>query len=173
MATITASTTVGLYICEEENSQIAGNTPGGINLSNLTDGDTYVYCASVISFDHKLNFMDSEAFPGHKTHGAWAHGGTGDTTGGKETGIFLIALEMTEANAYNWKQFSIRNNRPLDASKFLIHQRAANTFEAFPSRSVVSKYYVEVIVLDIDVLEVGGKKDLKRVTLTLQQSQSA
>ena len=175
MATITASTTVGVYICEEENGQIAGNTPGGIDIGNLTDGDTYVYCNVVHSFNHRINFMFTDAFKGHKTQGSYAAGGTGQTTGYQESGFINMVLEMTEANLFKWQEIAKRGNRAADAavSKYLIKQKAANSFRAFPNRALASKYYTEVIILDVNAVEVNGKVDNQQVTVTLQEAQQA
>lgn len=168
MATITASTTVGLYLCTEENGQIAGNTPGGIDLAALVNGASYVYCDTVKAFDHRINFMYSDAFPGHKSMGAVVSGGVGESTGGHEQGVFLVSLEMTESNGYAWKEISKRNNRPAHAQLHLIHQRASNTFEQFPDAATPQlKNYCRVFIMDLDVQEINGKLDIKTVTITL------
>ena len=158
MATITATSSVGVYIVEEENGQIAGNTPGGIDLAALVNGDTYVYADSVIQFEHRLTFnYESDEMRGHNVFRAGGAGQHGHNTYEGDRGYAAIIIEVAHANASLWENFAKQNNRTGDGAKFLIQQYASNTFREFPNATGTQKKYLPVIVRGVTFSETGGK----------------
>lgn len=174
MATITATSTVGLYIVEEENGQIAGNTPGGIDLASLVNGDTYVYAETVIQFEHRLTAnYESDEMRGHTVFKAGGAGRHGHNTFEGERGYVAAVIEVTHQNASLWEKFFKLNNRTGDGKKYCLLQYASNTFREFPNAAGTQKKYLPVIVRGVVFTETGGKNATIIGQIALEEVQTS
>lgn len=171
MATPLSGAGIGIFLVEEEDGQIAANTPGGIELENLVLGDSYFYFDSFLTFEHALNFGgQSDNMPGHSLSKTGS-GLTGHTTGEGDLGGFTITATLDESNAELLEQFCKLNNRTLDNAKYLVRQTASNTFRTFSTPSGNPAKYVPVIVLTCKINEVMEKNnDYLLATLLLAET---
>jgi hypothetical protein len=154
MATPLSGAGIGIFLVQEENGQIAANTPGGIELENLSLGDTYFYFDSVKTFEHDLSFgSQSDNMPGH-TLSKIGTGLTGHTTGEGDLCGFTLTATMDETNGELLEKFAKLNNRTSDAAKYLVRQTATNTFRQFPNSAGTFKKYCPVTIMNCKTNEV-------------------
>ena len=174
MATLISSIPIGIFITKEENGQINNNTPGGIDLDNLTAGDTYIYFTNILRFEHKLsaNFEGEDRW-GHKTWGI-ANGVNAHNTGTIEMGYFMVSCEGTETQAEQAEQFLKKNNRGSLATstniRYLVKQTATTVFRQFPNASGTLVNYCPVILRGVSAVEndMSGK-DVQLITLAFEE----
>jgi len=162
--------TYGVWIVEEEDTQIASNTPGGITYTNLVLGDTYIYLDDIITFTHKfISQREGEDILGWKSIQTNSTGKIEGQTGGGLRSSFIITAMVDEATSEYLKRFFKLHVVAEDGNKYLVHQRATTTFEQFPNSAGVLKKYAEIIIRGIDIKETNdGGKDAKIATLVLE-----
>lgn len=169
------SSTQGLYLLEEENGQIANNTPGEIDLDNLTLGTMYIYFDTVLRFQEKSSFDWS--IPDWAGFHTWQTGDNAvqaSTTGGTRT-FYIISVEHDETTAENLKRIASLNviNNTTTAQgkiKHLVKQTASEAFEKFPNSSVVNINSTAIIIRAIDIVEMAERgKDLKVSNITCER----
>ncbi len=169
------NSTQGLYITEEEDGQIANNTPGEIDLDNLTLATMYIYFDTIIRFEHKLTYnRDGDDWTGFKT---WqtAAGTVGSSTGGAKRGIFLITVEVNETTAENLERMGILNVKIGSTSgvgkiKYLVKQSASEAFRQFPNSSGALLNYTAIIIRGVDIAELADKgKDILLANLLCEE----
>jgi hypothetical protein len=177
MVDLISSHPIGVFIVKEENGQIAANTPGGIDLANLTVGDTYIYYTKVLRFEHKLTAnYESDTEMGHKTQGV-GNGKRGHTTGTSDQRYFLIIVETDEDGAEQAEQFLVKNNQTGSYAtsanrRYLCKQTATTVFRQLPNATGAFKNYAPVILRGVSSVEKSDSgKDVQLVTLALEEVQ--
>lgn len=165
----------GLYFTEEENGQIANNTPGEIDLDNLTLATMYIYFDTIIRFQHKVTYnREGDDWIGLKT---WASGqGTVQaSTGGAKRGVFLITVEADETTAENLERMGILNVKTGSVSgtgklKYLVKQTAASAFRQFPNSAGALVNYTAIIIRGSDSTEIADKgKDVLLINIACEE----
>ena len=163
---------VGLYILEEENDQLeTNNTPGEIDLENLTLGDTYIYFDTVIRFEHKVTAnKEGTDFVGFWSwQSAATPGSVSASTGGARRGYILATVETTATQQANFEKFFNLNAAVGDGQKFLIRQWASETFREFPY-GATNKKYAKVIMRGYDITETEDKgKDCQLLNIAFEE----
>ena len=174
MVTFISATKWGVYITEEQNAQIAGNNPGGIDLDSLVDGDSYIYLAEIITFEHKLLCnREGDDFLGWKTIQTHSNGTVSGSVGGGIRGFFTITAKITEDKGEKLKTLYKKHVVSGDGNKFLVHQRSATVYEQFPNAAGTLKKYAEIIIRSMDFKEQNQSgKDNKMVILILEECHS-
>jgi hypothetical protein len=170
MAPLLSANGIGLYFVEEENGQIAANTPGGIDLGNLTLGDTYIYFDTVLRFEHKLTFnKESDNFIGFWTWGS-GNNTVATGTGGASRGYFMITVECDETTVENLEKLTKLNVVAGDGLKYLVKQTASAVFRQFPNSSAALKNYAPIVVRGVDAVEIDTSgKDVQIVNIACEE----
>ena len=164
------NSTQGLYFVEEENGQILNDTPGEIDLDNLSLNDTYIYFETILRFEEKLTFnKEGKDWTGFWT---WQDGNNGARagTGGGMKSFYLITVETDETTAENLKRLASLNVVPTDGLKYLVKQTAASAFEKFPNESSVLKNASGIIIRGVDIVEIAESgKDVKVINIACER----
>lgn len=166
--------TLGVWIVQEEDGQIAANTPGGITYTNLVEGDSYIYLNTILKFDHRLysSREGEDYYGGWKTIQIDDYGGIEARVYGGIRSIFTIMALVTEDIGEKLKHLYKLHVVAGDGNKYLVHQRAATTFEQFPILNSTSalKRYAEIIIRSMNFTETNdGGKDKKIAIIILEQ----
>ena len=171
MVDLISSNAWGVYIVEEENGQIAANTPGGIDLDNLVEGDTYIYFDQVLTFDQKyMSQREGDDFLGWKTMQTSSSGTVSGNVGGGYRHFITFMAKVTEALGEKMGTLFVKHVASGDGDKYLVHQRATTTFEQFSNTSGTLKNYCEIIIRGFELKETDQKgKDNKIVIITLEE----
>ncbi|KKN56983.1 hypothetical protein LCGC14_0567050 [marine sediment metagenome] len=157
MASLLSAAGIGVFIVEEENGQINANTPGGIDLDNLSVGDTYIYLEELVRLSHTLDFGNQgDNMPGHTVNKIDA-GQTGHSTGEGDLCGFTLQATVDETTAELLEKFGKLDNRTGDGKKFLVRQTASNVFRQYPNAAGTLKKYAPVIVMRVETIEVHDK----------------
>ena len=169
------NSTQGIYITTEQGGNIAGNTPGNIDLDLLILGNTYIYFDSVMRFEYRISTTTEggdSTFVGHNVS-AITPGGLTSWTGQAEKGNVIIIAEVDHATAYLVERFVKQNNRTgSDSGRYLVKQYASNSFEEFPSDSLAKVKYLPVLSSGCTVVEIEGVIDRKQVSLGFWEAQT-
>ena len=162
--------TFGVWFVEEEDLQIDGNTPGGITYTNLVEGDTYIYLDTIIKFEHRLGSeKEGTDFLGFDTMQIGTRKIQANAYGGIR-GLISITAMVTEDIGEKLKTLYYKHVAIGDGNKYLLHQRAATTFEQFPDDTAALKKYAEVIIRAMHFTETNdGGKDKKLVVILCEQ----
>ena len=172
---IKSNSTQGIYITEDEGGAVAGNTPGEIDLDNLTIGTKYIYFDTLLRFEEKSTYnREGNDWIGYKT---WATGqGTVQaSTGGAAKTFFMITVEVDETTAEYVKQMGILNVKTGSTSgvgkiKYLVKQTASEAFEQFPNSAGVLKKMTAIIIRGSDIVEIANSgKDVKLINIALER----
>ena len=169
MADISAFT-FGVWIVEEEDGQIAANTPGGITYTNLVEGDTYIYLDTIIKFEHRLgSAREGTDFLGFDTMQIGTRKVQANAGGGIR-GFITITAMVTEDIGQKLKTLYYKHVAEGDGNKYLVHQRATTTFEQVPDDTAALKNYAEIIIRGMHFTETNdGGKDKKLVVIVCEQ----
>ena len=172
------NSTQGLYITEDEGGAVAGNTPGEIDLDNLTGGAAsikYIYFDVVLRFEEKSTYnREGDDWIGLKTW-ATAQGSVQASTGGAAKTFFMITVETDETTAEYVKQMGILNVKTgatagVGKIKYLVKQTASEAFEQFPNPAGTLRKMTAIIIRGTDIVELGiPGKDVKLITLALER----
>jgi len=162
--------TLGVWIVEEEDGQVAANTPGGITYTNLVEGDTYIYLDTILEFEHRfLSQREGIEFLGFETMQIADRSVQANAGGGIRGFIRLVAL-VTEDIGEKLKTLYSKHVIIGDGNKYLVHQRATTTFEQFPNEAGTLKNYIEIIIRSMITIETkDGGKDAKICTIGFEQ----
>jgi hypothetical protein len=137
------ATSVGIYITIDNASKITGNTPGDLDLDQLTLGTNYVYLAD---FQSELVVKDatkSEKFAG------WVFGAKGAAaltqktlgyTGEAVQGTIVITAVVDDTTDQNLQKLFDTANDKDSAQYFLLHQFASETFRQFSYAQTLKKF---------------------------------
>lgn len=152
------NSTQGLYITEEENGQIANDTPGEIDLDNLVLGDSYIYFDIVSRFEEKATFnKEGDDWTGFKT---WQRSSSDlsveASTGGAMRVFYLCTVETNLAGAQFIKRLSALNVFIGDGIKYIVKQNASESFETFPNDSATLRKATPIIIRGYDIVELGN-----------------
>lgn len=160
----------GVWITEEENGQIAANTPGGLTYTNLVEGDSYIYLDTIIKFEHKLSSIrEGVEFLGFKTMQVGTRKVQANAGGGIR-GVIIITAMVKEDIGQKLKTLFYKHVAIGDGNKYLVRQRAATTFEQFPDNTATLKNYAEIIIRNMGFVETNdGGKDKKIVIIACEQ----
>jgi len=164
--------TFGVWITEEESVSLwkANNTPQTCIYTNLVEGDTYIYLEDIIKFDHRLvSAREGTDFLGFDTMQIGTRKVQANAGGGIRGFITIIAM-VTEDIGEKLKTLYYKHVAIGDGNKYLVHQRAATTFEQFPDDTGVLKKYAEIIIRSMVFTETNdGGKDKKIVIIICEQ----
>lgn len=175
MTLLKNNSTQGLYILEEENGQIANNTPGEIQLTNLTLGTMYVYFDIILRFEHKSTYnKEGDDFTGFKT---WQRspGAVQASTGGGKRGFFMITVECNETTAENLERMGVLNVKIGSTSgvgkiKYLVKQTASEAFRQFPNSGGTFRKSAAIIIRGVSATEMADSgKDVNVVNIALEE----
>lgn len=162
------NSTQGLYITEEEDGQIANNTPGEIDLDNLALGDKYIYFDTLLRFEEKTTFnREDPDWIGFKTLQVGDLNVRASTGGGMRT-FYMCTVETNVATAQYLKTLGALNVIAADGLKYIVKQTASEVFELFPNSSGVNKKAIAIIIRGFDIVEVEGK-DLKLINIACER----
>lgn len=162
---MSSNTTNAVYITEEQNGQIAANTPNGIDLDQLTEGTDYVVIDDLASFKYSLNCRyQSNDFQGHRFHG-YGPGQTDHITLGHETGSFTVGGYVNAATATKIIEFGKRKNRIGVTAIYIVRQLTSTTFMQFPNATFTLKNYAPVVILEVRVGEGNSISDNQQVQI--------
>ena len=164
------NSTQGLYLAQDDAGKIAANTPGDLDLNNLTLGTNYIYFDTVLRFEEKATFnIEGNDFVGFKTWQSGSRAVQASTGRGIRT-FFLISVEVDETTAEYMKTLGKFNVNVGDGQLFLIKQTASEAFEQFPNSSVALKKFAKIIIRGADIVEVAeGGKDVKIINIACEQ----
>lgn len=164
------NSTQGLYITEEEDGQIANDTPGEIDLTNLVLGDSYIYFDTLLRFEEKTTFnREDPDWTGFKT---WQSGSldVAFSTGGGMRTFYMCTVETDETTAENLKKLAALNVVIGDGAKYIVKQTASEAFETFPDGSGTLKKSTKVIIRGHSIAEVGTSgKDVKVINFVCER----
>lgn len=167
---IKTNSTQGLYLTEEEDGSIAGNTPGEIDLTNLVLGNSYIYFDTILRFEEKSTFNQETGFTGLKTWQIDAAGGVQSSTGGGRKNFFMITIETDETNAEHLKTFVMLNVKIGDGLKYIVKQTASEAFEQFANSVGTLRKAAAIIIRGIDIVEIANSgKDVKVINIACEQ----
>lgn len=164
------NSTQGLYITEEQNNSISNNTPGEIDLDQLSLGDTYIYFDTINRFEEKATFnREDPDWTGFKT---WQSGSLDAqaSTGGGMRVFYMCTVEVDETTAENLKKLAALNVVIGDTIKYLVKQTASEAFEQFPDGSGVLKKWTAIIIRGYDITEIANSgKDVKIINFVCER----
>ena len=164
------NSSAGLYIAADDGGKILANTPGDLDLANLTPGSQYVYFAKLDTF-HEVKTANRDVnqlgyLVNYQTDGISFH-----TTGGGV--VELISLTVTCSETIMGyvkillKTYDKVANRGLNP--YLFKQVASESFRPFYTAAGVAKKYCPVIIRGLEAHETSaGGKDLQHLTIALQ-----
>jgi hypothetical protein len=162
----------GLYITEDQGSQIGNNTPGNIDLDQLSLGDSYIYFDNIQRFEEKTTYNREEAFVGWKTVQD-ASTKIAATTGGGKRNWFLISVECNLTTAENFKKLATLNAKISDELKYIVKQYASESFEQFTNESGTLKKWAGIIIRGYDIVEKHDSGyDVKLINIACEQIMS-
>ena len=155
---------VGIYLLENEATNWVGsNNPGLCDLENLSEGDTYVYFATLIRIDVMLNTGGAGDFIGHRFTSV-AAGKTGHVSGYDDVENFVLIAEVTADIEEKARKFVKLNNRSGDGQKYLVQRYGTTDWRQFPNELGVLKKYVPIYTTGCTVVATG-EKDRKQLTI--------
>lgn len=162
---------IGAYITEDFGGKIVANTPGDLDLDNLTLYTDYIYLANFLRLEFKgtANY-DSVEWYGHKTI-SYGNGRATHHTGTAERMFWMLTAEDTEANAVGMKKLWKLDNRTIAGwHLYLIIQRASETFLENPLPAGTLKKYIPVIIRGVNTVEIADSgKDVQLITVGLEE----
>lgn len=167
---VKTNSVAGIYIAADDGGKILGNTPGDLDLDNLTPGSEYVYFAKVDSFDERItanrDANDLGYLVAYITDGKASH-----LTGGGVVHLVELRVTCSETIMGYMKRLLKTYNKVANRglNPYLFKQVAAESFRPFHNAAGVPKKYCPVIIRGLQVSEhSGGGKDLQHLTIALQ-----
>lgn len=155
---IKANSTTGFYLCIENNSGIANNTPGEIKLggdTGLVLGTGYMYFDDFISLELYAGTPNNDAMIGWSfiQHGTIYLKTTAQTGQAKFTTL-LLTVHATSTQQQNFEKFFDAHQAVSTYQLYGIRQWASETFKQFSYNATLKKY-IAVILNGYTVIEVN------------------
>jgi hypothetical protein len=165
---ISSNSSTGVYLVIEENNQISGNTPNGIDLDNLTLATGYMY------FDKFLSLVLTGSTPYNDNFTGWDFGQSSNpklkTTGGTGAGKLVMATLTVHVDATEQQNFLKFWETHISASAYqlyLLRQWASTTFKQFPYNGTLYKY-LAVCPVGFTLTEANQQgKDTQTLVITM------
>lgn len=165
---ISSNSTTGVYLVIEENGQIAGNTPGGIDLDNLVLASGYMYFDDFVALTMETTTPLNDNFTGWQfaQNNTVKLKTTGFTGFGKLTTLTLT-VHVTATTQANFLKFFELHQNISNYQLYLLRQWAATTFKQFPFNTNLLNY-VAVILTGNNLVETNKEgKDVQTLVVKM------
>lgn len=167
------NSTTGFYLCIENNSGIANNTPGEINLGGTTGlvlNTGYVYFDDFITLEEYANTPKNDSMVG------WSFIQDGSTylktkaqTGQAKFTTLSLTVLVSEGQQAGFEKFFDAHQAVSTYQLYGIRQWASETFKRF-SYNATLKYYIAVVLVGYSLIETNKEGKFTQ-TLKIQMIQ--